>query len=137
MGSCFPGWDGLQGQPEGNREFDVYDYVWDWDLDSEPEPGLGSRRVYLPRGRMLGGSSSMNAMVYMRGNAAAYDGWAADGAHGWSYRDVLPYFIRSEDNERGADDYHGKGGPLHVSDSRANSRVADEFVQAAVEAGYD
>jgi choline dehydrogenase-like flavoprotein len=110
---------------------------WDWDLDSEPEPGLGGRRVYLPRGRMLGGSSSMNAMVYVRGNADDYDGWAAGGAHGWSYRDVLPYFIRSEDNERGADDYHGTGGPLHVSDSRANSRVADAFVQAAVDAGYD
>jgi choline dehydrogenase-like flavoprotein len=110
---------------------------WDWDYDSEPEPELGGRRVYLPRGRMLGGSSSMNSMVYMRGSAADYDGWAAGGAHGWSYRDVLPYFIRSEDNERGADDYHGTGGPLHVSDSRASSRVADAFVEAAVEAGYD
>ncbi len=71
---------------------------WDWDYDSEAEPELGGRRVYLPRGRMLGGSSSMNAMVYARGNAADYDGWAAGGARGWSYRDVLPYFIRSEDN---------------------------------------
>jgi choline dehydrogenase len=86
---------------------------------------------------MLGGSSSMNAMVYMRGNAADYDGWATGGAQGWSYREVLPYFIRSEDNERGADDYHGADGPLHVSDSRANSRVADAFVDAAVEAGYE
>jgi choline dehydrogenase-like flavoprotein len=110
---------------------------WDWDYDSESEPELGGRRVYLPWGRMLGGSSSMNAMVYMRGNAADYDGWAAGGAHGWSYRDVLPYFIRSEDNEHGADDYHGAGGPLHVSDSRANSRVADAFVEAAAEAGYE
>jgi choline dehydrogenase len=108
---------------------------WDWDFDSEP--GLGGRRAYLPRGRMLGGSSSMNAMVYMRGNAADYDGWAAAGAQGWSYRDVLPYFIRSEDNERGADDYHGVGGPLHVSDSRAMSRVVDAYVEAAVEAGHE
>src|SRR5215471_4789685 len=69
---------------------------WDWDYDSEPEPGLQGRRVYLPRGRMLGGSSSMNAMIYIRGNAADYDGWAANGAQGWSYRDVLPYFLRSE-----------------------------------------
>ncbi|MEA2127220.1 MAG: choline dehydrogenase [Solirubrobacteraceae bacterium] len=110
---------------------------WDWDFDSEPEPGLGGRRAYLPRGRMLGGSSSMNAMVYARGNAADYDGWAADGAHGWSYREVLPYFLRSEDNERGADEYHGVGGPLHVSDSRAMSRVVDAFLESAVDAGYE
>jgi choline dehydrogenase len=109
---------------------------WDWDFDSESEPGLGGRRAYLPRGRMLGGSSSMNAMVYARGNAADYDGWAAAGARGWSYRDVLPYFKRSEDNERGADDYHGVGGPLHVSDSRAMSHVVDAYVEAAVEAGH-
>jgi choline dehydrogenase-like flavoprotein len=96
---------------------------WDWDFDSESEPELGARRVYLPRGKMLGGSSSMNSMVYMRGNAADYDEWAAGGARGWSYRDVLPYFIRSEDNERGADAYHGVGGPLHVSDSRATCNI--------------
>jgi choline dehydrogenase-like flavoprotein len=109
---------------------------WDWDFDSESEAGLGGRRAYLPRGRMLGGSSSMNAMVYIRGNAADYDGWAAGGARGWGYRDVLPYFIRSENNERGADDYHGVGGPQHVSDGRALSPVVDAFVEAAVEAGY-
>src|SRR5215472_2473323 len=80
---------------------------WDWDFDSEPEPGLGHRRAYLPRGRMLGGSSSMNAMIYVRGNPADYDAWAAGGAYGWSYREVLPYFRRSEDNQRGADDEHG------------------------------
>jgi choline dehydrogenase len=110
---------------------------WDWDFDSDREPGPGGRRAYLPRGRMLGGSSSMNALVYIRGNAADYDGWAAGGATGWSYRDVLPYFIRSENNERGANDYHGVGGPLHVSDSRAMSPVADRFVEAAVEAGHE
>ena len=82
------------------------------------EAGLGGRRAYLPRGRMLGGSSSMNAMVYLRGNAADYDEWAADGAPGWSYRDVLPNFMRSEDDERGADDDRGVGGPLHVSESQ-------------------
>ena len=85
------------------------------------------------RGRMLGGSSSMNAMVYIRGNAADYDRWAAGGARGWGYRDVLPYFIRSEDNERGADDYHGVGGPQHVSDSRALSPMVDAFVEAALD----
>jgi choline dehydrogenase len=109
---------------------------WDWDYDSDSEPELGGRRVYLPRGRMLGGSSSMNAMVYIRGNSNDYDAWAAGGAHGWSYQDVLPYFKRSEDNERGADEYHGVGGPQHVSDARALSRVVDVFVESAVEAGY-
>ena len=66
---------------------------WDWDFDSDSEPGLDGRRVYLPRGKMLGGSSSMNTMVYMRGSANDYDGWAAGGAHGWSYRDVLPGLV--------------------------------------------
>jgi choline dehydrogenase len=108
----------------------------DWDFDSDPEPGLGGRRAYLPRGRMLGGSSSMNAMIYIRGNAADYDAWAADGAPGWGYDDVLPYFIRSEDNERGADEFHGVGGPLRVSDSRAMSRLVDAYVEAAIEAGH-
>ena len=70
----------------------------------------------------------MNSMVYMRGAAADYDGWAAGGARGWGYRDVLRYFKRSEDNERGADAYHGVGGPLHVSDSRANSPVVDAYL---------
>jgi choline dehydrogenase len=88
---------------------------FDWDLDSEPEPGLNGRRIYLPRGKVLGGSSSINAMIYVRGHRADYDGWAAGGATGWAYDDVLPYFRRSEDNERGADHYHGTGGPLAVS----------------------
>ena len=73
----------------------------DWDMATEPEPGLGGRRAYLPRAKMLGGCSSMNAMVYIRGNRADYDEWAAMGAEGWGYDDVLPYFTRSEDNERG------------------------------------
>lgn len=108
----------------------------DWDLDSDPEPGLGGRRVYLPRGKMFGGSSSMNAMIYMRGNPADYDGWAAAGATGWSYADVLPYFRRSEDNERGEDLFHGVGGPLRVSDGRSRHQLAAAFVEAAVRAGH-
>ena len=83
---------------------------FDWDLLGEPEPGLGNRRLYLPRGRMLGGCCSINAMIYIRGNRADYDGWAAGGAEGWSYDEVLPYFKRSEDNERGEDAFHGAGG---------------------------
>jgi choline dehydrogenase len=92
---------------------------------------LMHRRVYLPRGRMLGGSSSMNAMVYIRGNRADYDEWAAHGCPGWSYDDLLPYFKRAEDNERGANEYHGVGGPLPVSDCRARSETCAAFLAAA------
>jgi len=108
----------------------------DWDLDTEPEPGLGGRRCYLPRGKMFGGSSSMNAMIYMRGNRADYDGWAANGAPGWAFDDVLPYFLRAEDNERGASEFHGAGGPLAVSNGRSNHRLAAAFVDAGEAAGF-
>jgi choline dehydrogenase len=108
----------------------------DWDYASEREPGLDRRRVYLPRGKMLGGSSSMNAMIYIRGARADYDGWARDGAKGWAYDDLLPYFRRSEANERGEDQFHGKLGPLTVSDGRSRYSLMDAFVEAAVEAGH-
>ncbi|MFC9594035.1 GMC family oxidoreductase [Streptomyces sp. NPDC056944] len=108
----------------------------DWDLDTDPEPGIGGRRAYLPRGRVFGGSSSINAMIYIRGSRADYDGWAAAGATGWSYDEVLPYFKRAEDNERGADDHHGVGGPLTVSDGRSGHPLASAFVRAAEQAGH-
>ena len=109
---------------------------YDWDYSTAPEPFCDRRRIYLPRGRTLGGSSSMNAMIYMRGNRADYDGWAADGATGWGYDDVLPYFKRAEDNERGASEYHGAGGPLTVSESRSRNEMSVAFVEAAKAAGY-
>jgi len=109
----------------------------DWDFSTEPEPALGGRRAYLPRGKMLGGCSSINAMVYIRGNRADFDEWAAMGAEGWGYDDVLPYFKRSEDNERGEDAFHGAGGPLPVREGRALSPVADVFVEAAAQAGHE
>ena len=108
---------------------------WDWALFSEPEPGLDHRRNYLPRGRVVGGSSSLNAMIYIRGNRADYDEWAAMGFAGWGYEDVLPYFRRAEDNERGASRYHGVGGPLSVSDSRSMHPVVEAWVEAAGQAG--
>jgi choline dehydrogenase len=108
---------------------------WDWALFSEPEPGLDYRRNYLPRGRVVGGSSSLNAMIYIRGNRADYDEWAALGFDGWGYEDVLPYFKRAEDNERGASRYHGVGGPLSVSESRSMHPVVEAWVEAAGEAG--
>ena len=109
----------------------------DWDLHGEEEPGLGGRRLYMPRGRVIGGSSSINAMIYIRGNRVDYDDWAASGCEGWSYDEVLPYFKRSEDNERGEDDYHGVGGPLAVSESRSMSPLVDAQLEAAVQAGYE
>jgi choline dehydrogenase len=108
----------------------------DWDFTSEPEPALGQRRIYLPRGKMLGGSSSMNAMVYIRGNPNDFDDWAKEGATGWSHQELLPYFIKSEANESKRGDLHGTNGPLHVSDSRSMHPLVDCMLQAAVEKGY-
>jgi choline dehydrogenase-like flavoprotein len=110
---------------------------YDWDLLSEREPGLDGRRLYLPRGKMLGGCSSINAMLYVRGNRADYDGWAAGGATGWSYDEVLPYFRRSEDNERGESEYHGVGGPLKVSEGRSRNALVDAMIEAATAAGHE
>ena len=114
----------------------VFKSGFDWDLFGEREPGLGGRRLYLPRGRVIGGSGSINAMIYLRGHRADFDGWAADGCTGWSYDEVLPYFKRSEDNERGANEFHGVGGPLTVSDSRSMSPLIEAQLEAAVAAGY-
>lgn len=107
----------------------------DWDLTGDEEPGLDRRRLYLPRGRMIGGCSSINAMIYLRGNRADYDEWAANGADGWSYDEVLPYYKRGEDNERGESAYHGVGGPQAVSDSRSLHPLVDLMLDAAVAAG--
>ena len=105
----------------------------DWDLWTEPEPHVDDRSLYVPRGKGLGGSSSMNAMLYVRGRPLDYDGWAAQGAPGWGWRDVLPYFRKSEDNVRGASEWHGAGGPLRVSEQRS-PRPLDRRLIAATEA---
>jgi choline dehydrogenase-like flavoprotein len=107
-----------------------------WGFETVPQPGLNGRRGYQPRGKVLGGSSSVNAMIYARGHRADYDGWAAEGNPGWSFDEVLPYFKRAEHNERGADAFHGTGGPLNVADLRSPGRWRERFVQAGVEAGY-
>src|ERR1700751_1626563 len=109
---------------------------YDWDFASEPEPGLGNRRIYLPRGKTLGGSSAMNAMIYIRGNAADFDVWADEGATGWSYREMLLSFIRSECNERGDPRYHGHSGPLAVQDSRSMHPLVDHLLEAGAKSGY-
>jgi len=102
-----------------------------WAYDTEPMAGLGGRTGYQPRGRGLGGSSAINAMVYIRGNRWDYDNWAALGCPGWSYDDVLPVFRRQENNACGDSEYHGAAGPLHVSELQSRSAVADAFVEAA------
>jgi choline dehydrogenase len=107
----------------------------DWDYSTAAEPFADRRRIYLPRGKTLGGSSSINAMVYIRGNRADYDGWLKDGCEGWGYDELLPYFKRAEDNERGASELHGSGGPLTVSDDRAPNPITDAFLQACGQAG--
>jgi choline dehydrogenase len=109
--------------------------VVDWDMWTGHEPHCGGRRIYLPRGRTLGGSSSTNAMVYIRGVAADYDSWRDAGCTGWGYEDLLPYFKRSEDNERGESYYHGVGGPLSVRDSRHPNPMMDAVVEAGIQAG--
>jgi choline dehydrogenase len=106
----------------------------DWDYHSAPEPNCDNRRLPLPRGKVLGGSSSVNAMVYIRGNHADYDSW---GAPGWSWDDLFPYFLKAEDNERGASEWHGAGGPLAVSDQRSGNVITPAFVDAGSEAGLD
>ncbi|GAB4190581.1 MAG: choline dehydrogenase [Wenzhouxiangellaceae bacterium] len=107
-----------------------------WNYQTEPEPQLDGRQLYWPRGKVLGGSSSINAMCYIRGQAEDYDAWAAAGNDGWSYSDVLPYFKRAEDQERGASAYHGTGGPLTVSDLRHTNPLSEVFLRAAGQSGY-
>jgi choline dehydrogenase-like flavoprotein len=105
-------------------------------FETKPQPGLGGRRGYQPRGRGLGGSSTINAMVYTRGHPLDYDEWAQLGCAGWAWRDVLPYFIRNEGNQRGADAWHGANGPLTVSDLRYVNPFSRYFIAAAQQAGF-
>jgi len=109
----------------------------DWDYSTAYEPNADRRRVYLPRGRTLGGSSSINAMIYIRGNRADYDEWRDQGCEGWGFDDLLPYFKRSEDNERGPSELHGVGGPLSVCDGRSVNPIMDAFLAGVQEAGLE
>lgn len=110
--------------------------LFGWGLNTVPQPGLNNRRGYQPRGKVLGGSSSLNAMCYVRGHRADYDRWAAMGNRGWSYDDLLPYFKKSEDNTRGAGPFHGVGGPLGVTDLQDPNPWGARFIEASVQAGY-
>lgn len=90
----------------------------DWEYYTEEEPQMANRKMYWPRGKVLGGSSSINAMIYIRGHRHDYDSWRDEGNEGWGYADVLPYFKKAENQERGPSEYHGVGGPLNVTDLR-------------------
>ena len=107
-----------------------------WHYWTEPEPHLGGRRLHCPRGKLLGGSSSVNGMAYVRGNALDYEGWAAAGATGWSYAEVLPYFRRAESFSGGGDDYRGDSGPLHTSRGGMRNPLYRAFIEAGEQAGY-
>lgn len=133
------------GAPENRRRMqmparftELYRTDVDWEYYTSPQPAMQGRELYWPRGRALGGSSAINAMIHVRGHPADYDHWAALGNDGWAYEDVRPFFERSEDfsGADGSNGAHGTGGPLHVTDQRSPRELSRRFVEAAVEAGY-
>ena len=129
-------WNPLIHMPAGIARL-ATNRALNWNYRTEPEPALGQRRLWWPRGRTLGGSSAINAMCYIRGVAADYDRWAeASGDPRWSWREVLPWFLRSEDNSRGASALHGTGGPLGVSDLRHHNVLSEALIDAAGSAGF-
>jgi choline dehydrogenase len=107
----------------------------DWAYVTQPEPNLNNRTLYWPRGKVLGGSSSINAMIYIRGHRSTYDSWAENGNNGWSFAEVLPYFKKSQHQERGASEYHGVGGGLNTADQRDTNPLSCAFVDACLEMG--
>lgn len=109
---------------------------YNWGYETEPEPHLGGRRLHTPRGKVLGGSSSINGMVYVRGNPFDFDRWEEEGAHGWAYRDVLPYFRRAETRQEGGDEYRGDSGRLHTRYGTLRNPLYSTWVEAARQAGY-
>jgi len=111
--------------------------LYDWGFASEPEPHLGGRVLATPRGKVIGGSSSINGMVYVRGHARDFDHWAEEGAAGWGFADVLPYFKRMEDSEGGEDGWRGHGGPLHVQRGPRKNPLYGAFVEAGRQAGFE
>ena len=108
----------------------------DWAYFTEPEPYLHGRKIFQPRGKVVGGSSSINAMIYIRGNRLDFDSWQALGNPGWSYEDVLPYFKKSENQQRGASEFHGVDGFLSVTDPIATAVTSQRFIEAAAQIGY-
>ena len=128
-------WHPFIHMPAGLSKLVGVDTV-NWSFETEPEPELNGRRLYWPRGRVLGGSSSINAMCYCRGHRKDYDGWEAAGNPGWGFENVLPFFIKSEDQQNGASEFHGVGGPLSVQNLRHTNPLSTVFIDAATQAGY-
>ena len=130
------------GPPDSRREVSI-PAAWvslfksevDWHYETAPEQQLDGRRIYWPRGKTLGGSSSINAQIYLRGARVDFDEWAANGNSGWSYDEVLPYFRKAENNERGENEFHGSGGPLYVSDVREPNPLSEAFLRSAIGLG--
>jgi choline dehydrogenase len=132
------------GGPDTRREIripaafpNLFKTECDWALTTEPQPRLAGRSLFWPRGKVLGGSSSINAMIYIRGHFSDYDAWAAAGNAGWSWHDMLPCFLRGEDNARGASDAHGSGGPLRVEDQLSPHPLSLAFLDACAETGIE
>ena len=131
------------GEPDKKKEIHIpaafaklFKSSCDWAYNTEAQPKLNNRSLFWPRGKMLGGSSSMNAMIYIRGHQRDFDGWRQLGNEGWGYRDVLPYFKKAEHQERGASEYHGAGGPLNVADLRLINPISRAFTAAGGELGF-
>ncbi len=131
------------GGPDSRKEIHIpvafsklFKTACDWAYYTEPEPQLGKRGLYWPRGKVLGGSSSMDAMIYIRGHRYDYDHWRNLGNPGWGYQDVLPYFRKSEAQENGASEFHGTAGPLHVTNLRFVNPLSEAFIEAAEQCGY-
>jgi choline dehydrogenase len=127
-------WHPFIHMPAGFAKLIHFDSI-NWAYETEPQAELEGRRIYWPRGKVLGGSSSINAMCYCRGHRKDYDEWATGGAHGWSFDEVLPFFMKSEDQENGASDFHGTGGPLGVQNLRHTNPLSAVFIEAARQAG--
>jgi len=113
----------------------MHNPAFDWCYMTEPDPGIANRQLQWPRGKVLGGSSALNGLLYVRGQPEDYDRWVELGNPGWAYDELLPYFKKSEDNSRGADAFHAIGGPQKVSDLRLRRPIAEHFIQAATEIG--
>ncbi|MEL6210506.1 MAG: FAD-dependent oxidoreductase, partial [Pseudomonadota bacterium] len=132
-------WGPLINMP-GALSFPMNMARYDWGYVSEPEPHLGGRRMAVPRGKVIGGSSSINGMVYVRGHPQDFDTWETLGARGWSFADVLPYYRRLEawdaSGQGGDPAWRGRDGPVHVSRGACDNPISQAFVQAGVEAGY-
>ena len=125
--------DEIRAPAAVNRLFQT---AYDWNYLTVPQHRAAGRTVYWPRGKVLGGSSSINAMIYIRGNRHDFQAWKDEhGCTGWGYEDLMPYFRRAEDNSRGASLYHGTGGPLAVTDPRYKSQACEPFIRAAQEQG--